>query len=244
LAILSEKSYKKLGPVKSRIPSILFKSSVILAFIFLLINYVENVGSQRVKASDLVSIYFTNSPVSKYARISEDIIDEFQIPRQYIPPSLSISRAELLESYASRVIAAGEVISKYAVSVDEAVSNGENDIAYEYRLVFIPIDEGIISYIKPGDKVDLFFTINADGFNTLTTERILGSVEVFAIEGDGGLFSSTSGEDQIFGDVSGGEVVSGLGKQGLILIIPKVGIEKLFFAMASGRIDVALVPEV
>jgi Flp pilus assembly protein CpaB len=244
LVIFGDKNYKKLGPVKSKVPSILFKSSVILAFIFLLINYVENIGSQKVKTGDFITIYLTNSTVNKYARIKEDILEEFLIPKQYTPSSLSISRTQILGSYASRMIEAGEVISKYAVLPSEVNSNKEKDIAYEHRLVFVPINEGIISYIKPGDKVDLFFTINADGFNACTTERIFDSIEVFATEGKGSIISSTSGEDQIFGDVIGGEAISDLGSRGLILIIPKVGIERLFFAMASGRIDVALVPEI
>ena len=60
LVIFGDKNYKKLGPVKSKVPSILFKSSVILAFIFLLINYVENIGSQKVKTGDFITIYLTN----------------------------------------------------------------------------------------------------------------------------------------------------------------------------------------
>ncbi|MCL5986480.1 MAG: RcpC/CpaB family pilus assembly protein [Actinobacteria bacterium] len=244
MGLFSKESYKKLGPDKSRIPSILFISSVILAFIFLLINYVENVGSQRVKSSDLVPIYFVTSPVSKYARITDDIIEEFLIPRQYVPPSLSIGRAQLLESYASRPMAADEVISKHSISMTSTLSQENSSIANEYRLVFIPVDGGIISYVEPGDNVDVFFTFSADGIGASTTERIFSSVEVFTTSDNRGLSSMTDGENQILGDVMGSEMVSDLGQQGLILIIPRMGIEKLFFAMANGRIDVALVPEI
>jgi Flp pilus assembly protein CpaB len=244
LGIFGEKSYKKLGPGKNRIPSILFRTSVILAFIFLLINYVENVRSQRIKSSDLVPIYFVTSPVSKYARITEDIIEEFLIPKQYVPPSLSVSRAQVLEGYASRPLAADEIISKHAISITGAISIEDKSTASGYRLVFIPVDGGIISYIEPGDKVDIFFTFNSDGINASVTERIFSSVEVFATSNDRGLSSMLNGENQILGNVMGSETVLVSGQQGLILIIPRMGLEKLFFAMASGRIDVALVPEV
>ena len=53
-----------------------------------------------------------------------------------------------------------------------------------------------------------------------------------------------SGENNILGNVMDSEMVSVSGQQGLILIIPRMGIENLFLSMASGRIDVALVPEV
>jgi Flp pilus assembly protein CpaB len=244
LGIFGEKSYKKLGPGKSRIPSILFRTSVILAFVFLLISFVENVGSQKIKDSDLVPIYLVTSPVNKYARITDDNIKEFLIPKQYVPPSLSISRTQVLEGYASRPIAEDEIISKHAISITDTVSSKEKSVASGYRLVFIPVDEGIISYIEPGDKIDLFFTYNSNGINSSATERIFSSVEVFATSNTSVLSSMQSGENNILGNVMDSEMVSVSGQQGLILIIPRMGIENLFLSMASGRIDVALVPEV
>jgi Flp pilus assembly protein CpaB len=128
-------------------------------------NYVAEVRSQ---VEPLTSVLQLRADVAAHEPITDDHVEEAQVPVRWVPETALSSRLELVGLVAAADLPAGSLL-QYGMLVDApAISPGQREIA-----ILVDAETGVAGKVGPDDVVDIYATFEGDDEGNPPTSEIV-----------------------------------------------------------------------
>lgn len=161
--------------------------------------YIQDV-KQQYRPDDLITVIKARTDVKRDSIVTEEMLQAIELPGKYAHPDAVQKRQDIVGKIAGSDISAGEIILKQKlVEQDNSTDRMAYRVPQSKRAVAIGIDSisGVAGYIKEGDRVDVFATLDvADSSGSREEETYtvltLQNIEVLAV---GSSFGQSGGDE-------------------------------------------------
>ncbi len=136
-------------------------------------SYVRSIGEQ---VGPLVTAYRFVKPVERLQPITDDLIQEVEVPQKWLPTTAIRSFDTTRGLVAAEPIPEGSLLQEGMADAPPELEPGEREIA-----IMINAETGVAGRIQPGDLVDIYATF-ADSEQQASQARVIvANAEVLAI---------------------------------------------------------------
>ncbi len=161
--------------------------------------YIQDI-KQQYRPDDLITVIKARTDVKRDSIVTEEMLQAIELPGKYAHPDAVQKRKDIVGKIAGSDISAGEIILKQKlVEQDNSTDRMAYRVPQSKRAVAIGIDSisGVAGYIKEGDRVDVFATLDvADSSGSREEETYtvltLQNIEVLAV---GSSFGQSGGDE-------------------------------------------------
>jgi Flp pilus assembly protein CpaB len=189
-----------------------------------LLGYVSK-AMKGDRGGSMVNIPVVRRDIAMGSVITDDMLANWSVPRDYVVPGALRSRSDVVGSRALRFIGKGEPVTASAIAGGKGAANLATRIPPDMRAYTILLSRSSAGTadLRPGDKVDVLSTGGEPPRTaTLLTGRLILSV------------GNLSGQ--------GPEEAPGSGAPAITLLVAPREAELLAQAVCSGEISVSLCP--
>lgn len=166
--------------------------------------YIQDV-KQQYQPDDLMTVIKARTDLKHDSVVTEEMLESVELPGKYVHPDAVQNRQEAVGKIVGSDISAGEIILKQKlVGKDSSTGRMAYRVPENKRAVALGINSisGVAGYIKEGDYVDIYATLDiADssdrGAEETFTVLTLQDIEVLAVGSDSGKSESGGGEKTI-----------------------------------------------
>ncbi len=183
--------------IKSAVFSVMNKKLLILALIFgflaIIIGnyYLTNLETRYRATGKLVQVIVARKYIPAGTLLTENIVDVFQIPEQFVQPGVMLSGTVLKNPAGAYIystvvpISKGEQVMFTKLTLKGTSTGLALNIPAGYRAISFPVDEvsSVAELIRPGDFVDILTIYNytAGGKERAKTSTLFQKVLVLAV---------------------------------------------------------------
>ena len=121
-----------------------------VAVFFLVLNYVQGVGSQ---VGPMTTAYRFTKPVKQLDVITSDVLEQVQVPIRWLPDAAIQSFDTSRGLVAAQPVAAGSLLQKGMAQAPPELKPGQREIA-----IMINAETGVAGKVEPNDLVDIYAT--------------------------------------------------------------------------------------
>ena len=121
-----------------------------VAVFFLVLNYVQGVGSQ---VGPMTTAYRFTKPVKQLDLITSDVLEQVQVPIRWLPDAAIQSFDTSRGLVAAQPVAAGSLLQKGMAQSPPELKPGQREIA-----IMINAETGVAGKVEPNDLVDIYAT--------------------------------------------------------------------------------------
>jgi pilus assembly protein CpaB len=150
--------------------------------------YIEDVKRQY-RPDDLMTVIKARTDLQRDSVVTEEMLETVELPGKYVHPDAVQNRKDIVGQIVGSDISAGEIILKQKlVDKNSATDRMAYKVPDSKRAVAIGINSisGVAGYIRAGDYVDVFATLDIDtgvgsGQEETFTVLTLQDIEVLAV---------------------------------------------------------------
>lgn len=166
--------------------------------------YIQDVKKQY-QPDDLITVVKARADLKRDSVVTEEMLESVELPGKYVHPDSVQNRQEAVGKIVGSDISAGEIILKQKlVGKDSSPDRMAYRVPDSKRAVAIGINNisGVAGYIKEGDYVDIYATLDVAGTSGVGEEATytvltLQDIEVLAVGSNFGKDEGGGGDNTI-----------------------------------------------